>query len=752
MSAIYYYSIADFSFFFKSYLQRNQIFFRDGGRCCNKRENLDDKRAGKRYFERFCWMLLNMKCSLTENRNYVILFLKNRQEGTKLSPEEEKVQRLEQRIAQLEQALQEKNAPASSQPPVPSTILQQETPPTIPPPAPEIPPMQTTQPTPPPPSFQQNASWTSQAQTMQSVPPPQRMDTEQKFGKIVMGILASIFIFAAILIGYAFLPSILQMVGLFVIGAGVSAAGLYGISKRKYPYFFLSVAGCGAGILYLSILLSYWYFSVVGKWAMYGMLLLWAVFVLWMSRKSVPLFRLIGQCGIVLSLLFAFRQLNVLETGMIFFFFVLVSALYQFADRRIGIACQLSTLLCNAISLLILTVLFTVTLRRVLHTPMFGLLLAEGMLLILYTLAQLIWYRMRMRPAERSGMGYFFTALSGLLLVQLQAQWFFFFWDTGKYLLSALTAVAIWMLYDRKQEESALRNLMACICSILAFLWLLPLSVLPALLGWVLLEAALFVMWHVRKQNGCLYLGYVLFLFGIRLILSKISVLDDITLQYGAWVAIDIAVTLYLRHCRSHRGMEILSLCVTGWLMVEGWCLLLLEGLFRSVAAFWHAIGSLFRQTGNDVVTVIPWDTILLAAFVVLIFLLNVPYLLRKYPNRNGVGVYLGIRMTLLGAVVSGAFFQRAAWSSGLLTLLSFGMLLVGFHFHQKGLRIYSLIAMMVFLCKLLLLDLSYQTPLLWAGAFLICGLLCFGISFAYNRIGQKHIESAEPMKQKGEK
>ena len=318
MSAIYYYSIADFSFFFKSYLQRNQIFFRDDGRCCKKRENLDDKRAGKRYFERFCWMLLNMKCSLTENRNYVILFLKNRQEGTKLSPEEEKVQRLEQ----LEQALQEKNAPASSQPTVSPTIPQQETPPTIPPSAPEIPPMQTTQPTPPPPSFQQSASWTSQTQTMQSVPPPQRMDTEQKFGKIVMGILASIFIFAAILIGYAFLPSILQMVGLFVIGAGVSAAGLYGISKKKYPYFFLSVAGCGAGILYLSILLSYWYFSVVGKWAMYGMLLLWAVFVLWMSRKSVPLFRLIGQCGIVLSLLFAFRQLNALETGLIFFFFV----------------------------------------------------------------------------------------------------------------------------------------------------------------------------------------------------------------------------------------------------------------------------------------------------------------------------------------------------------------------------------------------------------------------------------------------
>ena len=120
-----------------------------------------------------------------------------------------------------------------------------------------------------------------------------------------------------------------------------------------------------------------------------------------------------------MSLLFAFRQLNVLETGLIFFFFVLVSALYQFADRRIGIACQLSTLLCNAVSLLILTVLFTVTLRRVLHMPMFGLLLAEGILLMLYTLAQLIWYRMRMRPAEQSSFWLVAGAVAGTVVLFL---------------------------------------------------------------------------------------------------------------------------------------------------------------------------------------------------------------------------------------------------------------------------------------------------------------------------------------------
>lgn len=565
-----------------------------------------------------------------------------------MSPEEEKVQRLEQRIAQLEQALQEKNAPASLQPTVSPTIPQQETPPTIPPPAPEIPPMQTTQPTPPPPSFQQNVPWTSQAQTMQSVPPPQQMDTEQKFEELSWEFLLRFSSLQRFSLDMHFCPVSCRWSGCSSLEQAFPLRDFTGFLKEVSLLFPECCRMRSRHSLFvhspeLLVFFCSWKMGDVWDAAALG-----SVCALDVPKKRafVPPDWTVRN-GIVFVVCVPAAECTGNWTD--FFFFVLVSALYQFADRRIGIACQLSTLLCNAISLLILTVLFTVTLRRVLHTPMFGLLLAEGILLMLYTLAQLIWYRMRMRPAEQSGMGYFFTALSGLLLVQLQAQWFFFFWDTGKYLLSALTAVAVWMLYDRKQEESALRNLMACICSILAFLWLLPLSILPALLGWVLLEAALFVMWHVRKQNGCLYLGYVLFLFGIRLILSKISVLDDITLQYGAWVAIDIAVTLYLRHCRSHRGMEILSLCVTGWLMVEGWCLLLVEGLFRSVAAFWHAIGSLFRQTGSDTAIVIPWDTILLAAFVVLIFLLNVPYLLRKYPNRNGVGVYLGIRMTLLG-------------------------------------------------------------------------------------------------------
>lgn len=658
------------------------------------------------------------------------------------SEEEKKIHTLEERIVQLEQALQEKEAanttamnhpqviPLSSQKPVASNQ------------PPQTSPFQTVPPSYVPPISPQYHNNTSQSSIPQQ--PTQSMDMEQKFGRIVMGILASVFIFTAILIGYAFLPGWIQAVGLYIIGIAVSAIGLYGIAKKNYRYFFLSVAGCGAGVLYLSIFLSYWYFSVIGKWAMYGMLLLWAVLVLWISRKGVPLFRLIGQCGIFLSLLFAFRDMNLLQTSLIFLFFVFVSALYQFADRRTGIASNLSTLLCNAFALPVLTLLLNFTIRREQTTGMVWLFALEGGALLLFTLAQLLWYRFRMREAEQSGIGFFFVQLYVLFLVWIQGKTLFFFWENGQNLIAAAAVLGSFLLYDREQEQSVLRNLIACFAGCIAFLLLLQVPAAMAIPSWLVLSAVLIAAAMVHRHAAFGYLGYILFLLGISMILSKVDFLDDIILQYGVWVAIDVFVTLYFRYCKPHRGMEIVSACVTGLLMLDGLFLLIMVSIANAIKHLADAFFSLFDLSHG--VDAILWETILLACFVVVVFALNVPYLMQHYRNRNGVGVYLGIRTTLLGVVLTGVFSNSAAISSGVMTLISFAMLLVGFFFRQKGLRIYSLILMLVFLCKLLLLDLSYDTPLLWAGAFLLCGLLCFGISFAYNRIGQTYGKDVSPV------
>ena len=368
----------------------------------------------------------------------------------------------------------------------------------------------------------------------------------------------------------------------------------------------------------------------------------------------------------------------------------------------------------------------------------------EGGALLLFTLAQLLWYRFRMREAEQSGIGFFFVQLYVLFLVWIQGKTLFFFWENGQNLIAAAAVLGSFLLYDREQEQSVLRNLIACFAGCIAFLLLLQVPAAMAIPSWLVLSAVLIAAAMVHRHAAFGYLGYILFLLGISMILSKVDFLDDIILQYGVWVAIDVFVTLYFRYCKPHRGMEIVSACVTGLLMLDGLFLLIMVSIANAIKHLADAFFSLFDLSHG--VDAILWETILLACFVVVVFALNVPYLMQHYRNRNGVGVYLGIRTTLLGVVLTGVFSNSAAISSGVMTLISFAMLLVGFFFRQKGLRIYSLILMLVFLCKLLLLDLSYDTPLLWAGAFLLCGLLCFGISFAYNRIGQTYGKDVSPV------
>jgi len=68
---------------------------------------------------------------------------------------------------------------------------------------------------------------------------------------------------------------------------------------------------------------------------------------------------------------------------------------------------------------------------------MIWLFALEGAALLLFTLAQLLWYRFRMREAEQSGIGFFFVELYLLFLVLIQGKTLFFFWENGQNLIAA---------------------------------------------------------------------------------------------------------------------------------------------------------------------------------------------------------------------------------------------------------------------------------------------------------------------------
>jgi uncharacterized membrane protein len=61
--------------------------------------------------------------------------------------------------------------------------------------------------------------------------------------------------------------------------------------------------------------------------------------------------------------------------------------------------------------------------------------------------------------------------------------------------------------------------------------------------------------------------------------------------------------------------------------------------------------------------------------------------------------------------------------------------ILVGFGLAAKAIRMYGLVITNLSIMKLILLDITYNSVLEKAIGFFVCGLLCFFISFIYNRI-----------------
>ena len=116
--------------------------------------------------------------------------------------------------------------------------------------------------------------------------------------------------------------------------------------------------------------------------------------------------------------------------------------------------------------------------------------------------------------------------------------------------------------------------------------------------------------------------------------------------------------------------------------------------------------------------------------------------LLKKNEIRSGMTgremLFCGKLTAWLFVLFCGFSLPKVLLSVGLLVLAVL-LILFGFWKSRKPVRIYGLILVLVSICKLILLDISYGKLELRAFSFLICGVICFGISFLYNRMDKNN-------------
>ena len=125
-------------------------------------------------------------------------------------------------------------------------------------------------------------------------------------------------------------------------------------------------------------------------------------------------------------------------------------------------------------------------------------------------------------------------------------------------------------------------------------------------------------------------------------------------------------------------------------------------------------------------------------AFVILyivIFSINTKSLL-KIDNR--FGAYIGIKYTVLLLLILNSLNATNYIFSISCLIISVISIICGFMLQNKSIRLYGLILSMISIAKLILIDITYDNTLMRAVSFLICGLLCFGISLIYNYIDKK--------------
>lgn len=154
----------------------------------------------------------------------------------------------------------------------------------------------------------QNAQ--AHAQQRHSAPPkpvkPKR-DLEKALGKNVMGVMASVLIFVAlILFAIVALPSMtdaIKMAAMFIISGGITGIGVMLMRKDQSNAFNASIAGCGIGAVFISLMTTRMYFNAINDYVLYITLLIWAAAVAFFSKDKNKVFVVIAEVGISVATL-----------------------------------------------------------------------------------------------------------------------------------------------------------------------------------------------------------------------------------------------------------------------------------------------------------------------------------------------------------------------------------------------------------------------------------------------------------------
>ncbi|MBQ8824080.1 MAG: DUF2339 domain-containing protein [Ruminococcus sp.] len=559
------------------------------------------------------------------------------------------------------------------------------------------------------------------------IPSKENVSFERRFGREAMGIIASVFVFIGLLLLYAFLPRFMRIIGIYVIGLLMIAVGFIGKKHSKYKIFFDCFAGCGAGVIYISLFLTYSYYAIANYFSLYIGIFIWAIIILFMSKKIFPIFRIIGQTGITISILFYIANLNFYflkspdEWQKIFFtiiYFFIVCIVYQLADSRKGLKSNLLTIIFFTVDIILIAIPFKTSNSIISDTKIWSVL--TGSVLILFILFQYFWYIWKVEWSERQYPAMFCgVSIWTLFFIKITSNNLLYpLGGDIKNLIIIAMAVVLWCICQWHCESKIVKNIILTVFLIMLLPAIHRLSDYYELCLWIVLTATIAINGLYFLEKYYVQTAYVFLIYGLIFTVPSMSILNEMLkssymflLIYAIIALINTFTTLYCRHKHLQKGLQNIAYGITILQMLSGFVLIL--------------------TIRYDFIPLV----ILADMLVISVFLLNSIFIFKQSNKYPLILIYLCIKFTILILFILPSFYaNRYVYS---IACIIFGIILLVFGFmkSKKYVRIYGLSLFMLFVCKLLLLDISYNNLKLHALGFLACGIICFGISYLYSRM-----------------
>jgi preprotein translocase subunit Sss1 len=591
---------------------------------------------------------------------------------------------------------------------------------------------------------------------------------EKVVGKAWMGILASVLIFASLIffatVMIPLLSDTAKMVIMYAVSIAILVAGLVLLNRRGRAVY-VAISSCGLGAVYLSMLMSNIYFEVINDITLYLFVLVWAVGVAYLSRTKSRVFLVIGQIGLVISVI-----LGVISCGrtddntkllILTVFFLLSAAVYELFNpqqKLINLSFETAGFVVMVIYTVIAAELPNLTVAVLLCVAAFQIVRGAAQKVkafavfdILYVLAAVLLIIALFSEIEINE-----YAFSFLL-----------------YIVAAANIAAVHLLYREKMSDDGMIVISVCNACVMAaaftdrepclYLFLVPLVLMA--LGFVFRSTAykiesyvslavvgifgdgelLYRLLEIAFLCGALALSVaavkkadaprmdwmktVTFLFLHFSIFKAVIISAEILRESAGWefsgdieraviLALLLVTNLVFRFALNKKGDKVLLVCTY-------------------ISSAFLMISSTVQLYSISISNVDYYITLLVAAAI---FANNTYRFIRSGDAKYQLyGVF---KVTAFLVIVLTSLHRASVLLSVALLVLSILWILAGFGLSAKAVRIYGLVITNISIVKLILIDITYNSTLEKAAGFFICGILCFVISFIYSRI-VRNVETA---------